>query len=298
MKKVTFDLIDQCNLKCPSCYHSVYGGSGQRMTLETCRTILTHAKQLGAELVNPFNWGEPLLHKELPQFLELFQSFKLRVMLSSNLTIKVKDPVLEAILQHADILSVSASGLTQQVYERYHKGGQIADVLENLDRLLTLKQKMGSQTKFIWLFGVNRFNRHEAPDIHAYCEARGISFVPTRYYITAIDDILRLIDTPELVDPSIWDPIFESAQDARQAIEASLTPNRCRLLHDLVYHVDGRLLTCCATKVVLDDPLTSVQNLDQLAQVRLNNDFCKNCFHNGFSEHFFVDGAAKLKAQG
>src|SRR3954469_17252847 len=66
---LVFDMVDRCNLVCPSCYHGIHGGTKTKMSVDTCRTILDHCRDyFRPKSIWPFNWGEPLICENLGEF--------------------------------------------------------------------------------------------------------------------------------------------------------------------------------------------------------------------------------------
>ncbi len=291
MPRMTFDIIDTCNLRCPSCYHGIHGGTGAKMPLDTCATVIEHnIKYLNGKGLFPYNWGEPLLHKQLPEFLRLFSQFRdLKVTLSSNLSFPVSREKKEQILQTVDVFKVSASGIDQQVYSQYHVGGSIHNVLVNLEEFVALKKSMNSKTILMWVWGKTLHNLGQEGKIRAYCEQHGIQLNCTRYCVTDARD-LHAIFTDQRVASEIYREIHESLEQAKRCIEESLTPCQCPLLQgDIVTDHQGYVMTCCATKIRIDAHITEVMSLDQLEALRLRNDFCRSCFEKGLSGYYAIN---------
>ena len=76
--------------------------------------------------------------------------------------------------------------------------------------------------------------------------------------------------------------------EAQEDICRYLTPRTCRLLYDLVVDVDGNLMVCCGDKISLPIPITEVNAIEELPQLRLQHPFCRNCFDIGYTGYFRV----------
>ncbi|MCE5324695.1 SPASM domain-containing protein [bacterium] len=84
----------------------------------------------------------------------------------SNLSYKFSDSDLMKIIDSKlDHLIVAVDGTTQEVYEKYRRGGKLNWVLDNSRRLIELKKKVGSHTPLMECkFVVFRHNKHQYDD--------------------------------------------------------------------------------------------------------------------------------------
>ncbi|MBN1946443.1 MAG: radical SAM protein [Bradymonadales bacterium] len=289
MRPLYFDLIDRCQLSCPSCYHGLYGGTGQVMSLDRCTAILDHCiGTLGVDLVGAFNWGEPLLYPQLSGFLELTTRYpQVTFCLSSNMNGDLSVDLARSIVSSVDVLLLSVSGLDPDVYRLYHRGGDLERVLANIDRLIQARDDVVSPISLDWVLGLHLFNTAQVEPVEAYCRQRRIRFSPTRYYVTNVEDVHRILlgqDVPE----QAWQVLYASLRQAREDIEHRLTPGRCHMLADIVVDCDGRLMTCCGGKILLDRLVTEVQSVAELISVKQANRFCAECLRSGLAGYFAV----------
>ena len=284
---LTFDIIDQCNLQCAACLQSLQPGSRRHMGLDQCRRMMDHAvAKLGVTNIAPFNWGEPLLLHDLPEYLRLFASYGgLVVALSSNMTVSLPEGRIAEILPLVQNWRFSVSGWTQEVYGEYHRGGSIDRVKSHIERFLKLRAETGSTTRFDLLFGRHIHNEAEADIIRSYCESSGIVFHPVRYHITSLQT-LDLLLQGKSIPPDYWNLFYTSEAAARDEAKKRLTPKVCRFLCEIVADVDGNLMTCCGDRISLPVPLTEVQSVEDLPALRLKHPFCRRCFELGLSGYF------------
>ena len=163
-----------CNLRCIGCP----GGRkepfrGGVMSVEMLDRVLAkctaEAKVMLAQL---YFLNEPFLLQLMPQMVACCHKYGVPVLLSSNLNVFKHAP---AILAEApDKLMLSVSGWTQEIYERYHRGGNIETVKKNMAEVAALR-KPGTHVQVSW--HQHRYNEHEAPLMRAYAEKLGFSFV-------------------------------------------------------------------------------------------------------------------------
>ena len=130
------DVVGTCNLRCPSCPVGNMPNEPRAkgfMTLELFQEILQKIKK-ESPVVNPeiwlFNWGEPLLHPQIREIIEIVHSFGWAVMVSTNLNVKrgLEDLVISAPTS----IKISISGVTDKNYSITHERGDIKLVKENL----------------------------------------------------------------------------------------------------------------------------------------------------------------------
>ena len=287
MPLLTFDIVDQCNLRCAACLQSVKPGTGKRMDLKRCKRILDHATdKFGITDLAPFNWGEPMLRKDLPDFLRLFAAYEgLTVALSSNMTVSAPEDRIAEILAHTHNFRFSVSGWTQEVYQQYHRGGRIDRVKKHIERFLKVRDATGSSTQFDLLFGQHMHNETDAQALRTYCEANDIRFRPTRYFIASLKAVDRLLHGNP-IPPEFYNLFHHSEEEAREEIRESLTPKVCPFLYEIVADVEGNLMTCCGDRISLTTPLTEVESVEELPKLRLQHPFCRRCFDLGLNGYF------------
>jgi len=285
---LVFDMVDRCNLVCPSCYHGIHGGTKTKMSLDTCRTILDHCRDyFRPKSIWPFNWGEPLICENLGEFISLFARYpEMTLRLSSNMNADISDELIEHVVRNTSQMIFSLSGIDQATYRQYHKGGNVEVALRNIERFVAARDRLNSPISLVWSFGLSRNNAHNEPAIRRYCEERGIGLGVTRYYVTDAQDAFKILHGIP-VKPQIYAQFYASAEDVLTDIQANLTPNRCSMLRsDIVVDTDGYLMLCCATKVTTKIHITEVTSINQIVRERLNERFCKSCYKDGIAGYF------------
>lgn len=159
-----------CNLKCPLCPEGRREEQpSKRMTLEMAERIIAKAcKEARVLSVCLYYFGDVIFHPDMPAMIRLCHNYGKKALLSTNATIWKNLPaIMEAIPFN---LIISVSGWTQAVYQRYHNGGNIETVRENMLKLRTLR-KPGTTIQVSW----HRFsyNGHEEPLMRKFVEDMG-----------------------------------------------------------------------------------------------------------------------------
>ena len=290
VENIVFDLIDHCNLVCPSCYHGINGGTKKKMSLDTCRLILDHCtKFFSPKSIHPFNWSEPFLCEELDQFIKLFSNYALKLHLSSNMNVTLPDSSIELLLQNTHQMIFSVSGLDQEVYKKYHRGGKVSKVLSNIQKFVDIRNNINSKCQLVWSFGLNKHNRSQVGRIKDYCQKNRIAFALNRYYVTDAEDVNRVFEGKE-IQPQIYNNFYESSEQLRKEVFGSLTPRDCKLIsRDIVVDCDGNLMLCTATKLSTNIHISEITSVNMLIDARLENRFCNQCWDRGLPGYFFIE---------
>jgi MoaA/NifB/PqqE/SkfB family radical SAM enzyme len=135
--KIYVDPASVCNLKCPLCPT----GNGDKsrskgfMKFEAFKKIIDEVKDYVIQ-VDLYNWGEPLLNKEIFKMVEYAHKLGIRTRISTNLTILSESAVENMINSGLDELIASIDGASEETYQKYRVGGSFEKVIENLKLIL------------------------------------------------------------------------------------------------------------------------------------------------------------------
>ena len=174
-----------CNLGCPSCPTGLKLDVRPRvaMDFDWYTRVLD---ELGPYLfvLNLYNWGEPLLHKQFPEMVAYAKRWNIRVLASSNLSLQLDRSYLERVVRSGlDRLKVGMEGTTQEEYERYRIRGSFDLVKQNMRTIQEIKLELGVQTPKIGIgfhvFEHNQGSIDEARRLHREWGADRIAFAPS-----------------------------------------------------------------------------------------------------------------------
>jgi radical SAM protein with 4Fe4S-binding SPASM domain len=172
------DTGNVCNLRCPLCPTGYRGLERPQamMTLAHFESIIEKIRPYAVEVIL-HNWGEPFLNPDILPMIRHARGNGIGTTLSSNLNLvnrgeRFLEEVVESGLEH---LTVSIDGTTQEVYEKYRKGGKLEEVLGNLRYLMEHRRRIGSAHPIIeWQFLVMKHNEHQIPDARRMAEEIGV----------------------------------------------------------------------------------------------------------------------------
>lgn len=159
-----------CQLRCPGCSFGSPGAGGfnrgRMLPLDGLKLVVDSLSDalMG---INLCLTGEPLLNPRLVEIIGYCSEKNVGTVFPTNLSMKLSQNEIENIVSSGlDHLVVSIDGTTQEVYEKYRKGGNLDLVLKNAAAIIARKKEVGSnrplmEFKFI-LFDHNREQRDEA----------------------------------------------------------------------------------------------------------------------------------------
>lgn len=162
--KLTIDPASLCMLKCPLCPTGQGSPLRKRglLDFENYKKIIDELSPWLFE-VSLYNWGEPLLNKNLVKMIEYAHKKKIFTSVNSNLNVKIDNAFADSLIKSGlDNLIVSIDGITQKTYSKYRRGGDLSLALGNLRKIIGAKKKAKTDTpKICWQFLVMRHNENE-----------------------------------------------------------------------------------------------------------------------------------------
>jgi radical SAM protein with 4Fe4S-binding SPASM domain len=185
--KLVIDTVDVCDLKCIFC------PTGQRKATRP-KSILSYEgfkntiNKLGPYLlyIDFFNWGEPLLNKDIYKMILYAKRHNINCSVSTNFNCFESKNAEDMIWSGLDYLFISIDGTNQKSYEKYQVGGDFKKVIENIKALVKSKKELNSSTPYIqWQFVVFKHNEKEIPDAIKIAGELGIDnvkFIPAYIY--------------------------------------------------------------------------------------------------------------------
>lgn len=108
-------------------------------------SIIDQIKDLGPSEIRLFNFGEPTLHKDLPEMIRYCRSAGLPVSFQSN-GIKLPDQFVSDLLDAGlTYMGISVNGLDAEEYSAIRPGHQMATVESNLRRVREIAVRKNKQ---------------------------------------------------------------------------------------------------------------------------------------------------------
>jgi radical SAM protein with 4Fe4S-binding SPASM domain len=233
-----------CNLACPTCPT----GKGKiapkpQMSVERFDAVVT---SLVPRLVTLalWNYGEPLLHRDLPAIIGRAKAAGVRVVkVSSNAHFLNGERGRSLLASGLDVLILCVDGASEETYQVFRKGGDFASVAEQVAWICAEKKRLGLERPHIDLqFIVMRHNEHEIDEIRRLAAVWGIDHLRLKT-VGAEDDTTRhLVPTTALL--------------SRYREDGTHNANHpfCTMAWDhTVVNVDGSVTPCCYLRPDMGD---------------------------------------------
>jgi hypothetical protein len=127
-----------CNCTCVICPRQNMTRSVGMMDMDLFRSIIGQAAELGPSDIRLFNFGEPLLHPDLPAMIRYCRERRLDARFQSN-GLLLKPPLTAELLESGlAYFGISVNGLTAEDYALIRPGFQLADLIANVRALRAL----------------------------------------------------------------------------------------------------------------------------------------------------------------
>lgn len=234
------EIFNGCNAKCVVCPRGLglIDNPCTSMDFNLFKKIIDKCVDLNVEGVALFNWGDPLLHRDLAKFCK-YAHDRMKVYLSSNLCMNAD---FENIIPNITNLSISVSGFKQETYEINHRGLNVEKVKKNIKTIEGILSKMKGKRPHIELkwFDYFWYNHDELQmwqdflntdliDIYVvegnYNPTENLEKVKNNHIFTNEDEVMG----------RLWDKGYTDKIGLKY----------CNYIHKFTIDVKGRLLLCC-----------------------------------------------------
>ena len=243
---ISIETANYCNLNCPEC------PVGQRepgkldrlrFDLDLYKKTIDELKSTLQHVILYFQ-GEPLLNRQLADFIEYAHKAGVYTSTSTNAQLLYETTAKELVLSGLDKLIISADGSTQETYETYRVGGQLEKALDGIRHVVRWKCEFKSVTPLIELqFIVLKTNEHQMEDmkqIAKMLKVDRLTFKTAQLY--NYEDGNKLLTTKSKYARYKLLPNGKYHLKGKQ-------PNRCwRLWNGAVVNAKGDVLPCCFDK--------------------------------------------------
>jgi radical SAM protein with 4Fe4S-binding SPASM domain len=237
---ISFELTNQCNLKCPECI----SGSDLMKRKRGFMDFGLYKKAI-LELrpflyyINLYFQGEPMMHPQFFAFPELTDGINTVVSTNGHfLTAENSERLAKSGLTK---LIISLDGMDQEIYSRYRQKGELGKVISGIRNVAAARDKVHSPLKMELQFLVNRYNEHQIPEAAGFAKEVGARLKLKSMQVISHNDIEKWM--PEGRKLRRYEEI-----NGKIAIKNSM-PDRCpRLWFNPVITWDGLVIPCCFDK--------------------------------------------------
>lgn len=245
------DPINICNLRCPLCPTGLHlpGRKKGKMPPEVFRKVLAELGATARQMLL-YNWGEPLLHERILEYVRAAEARRIHTCLSTNLNVFSEEAAEEMVASGLRSLILSLDGTTPETYAHYRVGGDFHAVVENAKLLARTKRRRNSPTPHVTLqFLVFRHNQDDVPGVRAlgaHIGADEVSILGGHLGGKGHTPFIGAPDTRELMDRwLVDDPAYRGEFDYFRT-DGVLSPRRCYFLwKTATINWDGSVSPCC-----------------------------------------------------
>jgi len=185
---MTIGLTNYCNHKCPWCYinwnqagrlSERSGGdhTGQRVINADDRLIeaIGEARELGLKAVTIVGDGEPTLHPRFADILERLAGFGLQIGIFTNFSTPRPENI-QAMARHCFFVRGSIDAGSAEVHARSHGCSDFELVIQNVRRLLELRQGQGRPVVGVQ-YVTNQWNFQALPQAAEFYRDLGVDYL-------------------------------------------------------------------------------------------------------------------------
>ena len=313
------EINSACSLRCPTCTKGNVEGYEHKtgiMDADLMERILDKIK-----LENPnaivFAYGnsEPFLHPKLPECIASIKRRGLHPEISTNLNyVHRADELLEAA---PDLIIISLSGWSQEVYVKGHAGGNIEKVKKNMAILAAANnaRPLERRVKILVNYHIYKDNAHEAPLMEEYATSLGLGFFKSMARAISMESAVQYCRahdpeaTPFEVEEARpdWNTALPPASKAYAETmdRIIINPNEARAMYahypvksvcpvgagsmfTFIRH-DGKTQLCACTadrRITIGDYLDTTP--EQMIEQRTGHSFCKQCLKYRTNLYFHI----------
>jgi radical SAM protein with 4Fe4S-binding SPASM domain len=239
-----------CNLRCPLC-PTGRGALGRETAFLPLDVFRQCIDQLGPYLldVNLANYGEPMLHRDLPRMIAYAKAAGARVSVASNGQLLNEESSRKLIESGLDRIYISFDGTDQATYESYRVGGEFARVVQGVKTLLAARAELGRENPRVELqFLVMKHNERQIDAFREVADSLGVDrriIKPVSFNVADWDDEDTLRTFEDFVPESEEYRVYRRDGDGgwwwkTETLDFCTAPWRV-----LVVLADGSIVPCC-----------------------------------------------------
>lgn len=245
------------------------------------------ARDYGASDIHLYNWGEPLLHPQLPEMVDQIVKNGCRCYLSSNLNIM---PNIETLLAAKPyVLRISCSGFRQEIYSVTHRNGNIEKVKANMRLLSAALRKTGAPTLIHVFYHRYLHNLDDEYHMKRFAQGLGFGFHPVWALMMPAEKLLAYLEPQaerQVITTADRELIARLALPLDAAIKCA---QRCHSAHcglrtgQMVLDTEGNVQLCCGvydwSRFTIGHFLS--KSHAELQDAKDKHPFCALCMRHG-----------------
>lgn len=216
-RRLVLELTNACNLNCIMCGRNAADFKPTVFDMDVFRSFEPIMDTI--EEVTLMGWGEPTIHPNFIEMLEIINKHSARKYFCTNgMNLKkIKNAIFD---YNVDVFAVSLDGATDETNSRIRRGSKIEQITEDLKDIVRMKKERGLKYPWInFVFCAMQSNIRELPDLVRLAAEIGIEEVKV-VYLTVFGE--------DLMNESLWGhedlvrEIFEEAMEIGEQLGIAL----------------------------------------------------------------------------
>jgi radical SAM protein with 4Fe4S-binding SPASM domain len=188
-RRLVFELTNACNLNCIMCGRNAADFKPKMFDMDVFRSFEPLMDTI--EEVTLMGWGEPTIHPNFNEMLEIIDRHSARKYFCTNgMNLKkIKDAIFDC---HVDVFAVSLDGGTDETNGRIRRGSKIDQITADLADIVEIKRSRGLKYPWInFVFCAMRSNMEELPDLVRLAAEIGLEEVKVVYLTVFGEDMMN-----------------------------------------------------------------------------------------------------------
>jgi radical SAM protein with 4Fe4S-binding SPASM domain len=275
---ISIEPTTACNLRCPECPSGLRSFTRPTGMLEPglFQKVIDELAPTLSYLIFYFQ-GEPFLHKNFLDLVKYAYQKGIYTATSTNGHFITEASAERIVNSGLDRLIISIDGTTQDTFESYRIGGQLAKVIEGAKHMVKAKKKLKSSTPHvIFQFLVVRPNEHQIDEVKQLAKEIGVDEVKFKtaqiYDYEEGNDLIPTIDKYSR---------YKQLDNGKYAIKSKLLDHCWKMWHSCVITWDGKVVPCCFDKDahhIMGD--CNEKTFDEIWNSEAYHGFRKQLFHS------------------
>jgi len=147
MKNLTHietELTNHCQLSCIMCPHSIMTREKGFMSWEIFKSVIDQCRGY-AKTMYLHQIGEPLLHRDLIQFIDYASEAGIRTSISTNCLLLDKEMTRKILESKLSEITLCLDSLNKEIYEKIRVGSNYEQVIKNITYFILEKKRVQSK---------------------------------------------------------------------------------------------------------------------------------------------------------
>ncbi len=249
--------VSNCALKCTLCPNGdnyPFEGPGRgKMSLTLFKRIVEKfvEENITVKLFAIGNWGEAMLNPEIHQIIHYAKTrsgfMRKGGKISVNTTLNNLPNPSDFLKSGVNEVRITISGMTQAIYSKYHKGGDIERVKSNILKLVEIRDSEKINYLNLKLVFLNfTYNKKDSELAEEFCRKHKLIFTPVDSRLLCVDCFIYFKNEKEKMSK-----MYNQFVDLLTLTSKSTTIDAdnvefCNLRWNYVtVNFDGQLFPCC-----------------------------------------------------